>query len=205
MGYALTAIGIGLLLLGYPTYLGVKAYKLPRIYDITTDPITPPEFAALARLRRDANTAIYAGLAAAEEQRNAYPDIEPLEVEATPLIAYQVTLAVITKRKWLVIDPRPPDRGREGRIEAVSRSLLLGFRDDVVVRIRAAGDGSRIDVRSSSRYGSFDFGANAARVRSLVEEIDDAISAKKPEPIAAPPKKAKQPQAKSNQPQSGRR
>src|SRR5262249_35255810 len=56
MGYALTAIAIGLSLIAYPAYLGVKAYRLPWIYDITTDPIDPPRFEALARIRpRDAN------------------------------------------------------------------------------------------------------------------------------------------------------
>ena len=44
----------------------------------------------------------------------------------------------------------------------------MGFRDDVVVRVRAEPDGARIDARSSSRYGTFDFGTNAARIRRLM-------------------------------------
>ena len=76
---AVTALLIGLALLAYPLYLGVKAYRLPAIYDITTDPIDPPRFEVIARLRpRDANPVTYAGLYAAEQQRAAYPDIEPL-------------------------------------------------------------------------------------------------------------------------------
>jgi hypothetical protein len=79
----------------------------------------------------------------------------------------------------------------------VARTLIMGFRDDVVVRVRGGEDGSRIDVRSSSRYGSFDFGSNAARVRSLINDIDDAVGDQKPEvpvlpakkPVAAQPKK----------------
>src|SRR5262249_53201245 len=63
------------------------------------------------------------------------------------------------------------------------------------------GPGSRVDVRSSSRYGSFDFGTNAARVRNLIDDIDDAIGAQKPEPAAAPAsKKGKGPQSKAGQP-----
>jgi uncharacterized protein (DUF1499 family) len=202
MGYALTAIFIGVALLAYPAYLGVVAYRLPWIYDITTDPIDPPRFEALARIRpRDANPVIYAGLSAAEQQRNAYPEIESLEQDAGPQAAYDATLAVITKRKWNIVARRPPERGREGRIEAVARTPIMGFREDVVVRVRADGQGSRIDVRSSSRYGSFDFGTNAARVRNLVDDIDDAVGSQKPEQPATPaPKKAKAPPAKSNQP-----
>ena len=202
IGYALTAIFIGVALLAYPAYLGVVAYRLPWIYDITTDPIDPPRFEALARIRpRDANPIIYAGLSAAEHQRNAYPEIEPLEEDASPQAAYDATLAVITKRKWNIVARRPPERGREGRIEAVARTPIMGFREDVVVRVRADGQGSRVDVRSSSRYGSFDFGTNAARVRNLIDDIDDAVGSQKPEQPATPvPKKAKAPPSKSNQP-----
>jgi uncharacterized protein (DUF1499 family) len=209
MGYALTAIAIGVGLLAYPAYLGVVAYRLPWIYDITTDPIDPPRFEALARIRpRDANPIIYAGLSAAEQQRNAYPEIEPLEEDASAQAAYDAALAVVTKRKWNIVARRPPERGREGRIEAVARTPIMGFREDVVVRVRADGPGSRIDVRSSSRYGSFDFGTNATRVRGLVDDIDDVIGSQKPEQPATPaPKKAKAkgPPPKGNQPSSRQR
>jgi uncharacterized protein (DUF1499 family) len=206
MGYALSAIGIGAALLAYPAYLGVKAYRLPMIYDVTTDPFDPPRYEALARIRpRDANPVIYSGLATAEKQQAAYPEIEPLEEDATPLAAYTAALAVVTKRRWRIVDQRPPQPPRrEGRIEAVARTLIMGFREDVVVRIRPNEDGARIDVRSSSRYGSFDFGANAARIRSLVDDIDDAIGEQKPERPATPPPK-KKPAAKVKRDQTSNR
>ena len=85
MGAALAAMAIATLLLGYPAYLGIQAYNLPLIYDITTDPIDPPRYDTLARVRpRDANPIVYAGLYAAELQREAYPDIEPLTDNDTP-------------------------------------------------------------------------------------------------------------------------
>src|SRR5207247_3423599 len=85
IGAALTAIFISLALLAYPAYLGVRAYRLPWIYDITTDPIDPPRYEALARLRpREGNPVAYAGLYAAEQQRTAYPDIGPLGTNANP-------------------------------------------------------------------------------------------------------------------------
>ena len=74
-GMALTALLIGIAMLAYPAYFGVKGYRLPAIADITTDPIDPPRFEAIARLRpREANPIVYAGLRAAELQRAAYPD-----------------------------------------------------------------------------------------------------------------------------------
>ena len=75
---AVTALFLGLALIAYPLYTGFKAYRLPAIYDVTTDPIDPPRFEAIARLRpRDANPVTYAGLYTAEQQRIAYSDIEP--------------------------------------------------------------------------------------------------------------------------------
>ena len=77
----MTAIFIGAALLAYPAYLGYKAYTLPPIYDITTDVLDPPAFDAVRRLRsRATNPAQYAGLYAAEQQREAYPDVTPLEL-----------------------------------------------------------------------------------------------------------------------------
>jgi uncharacterized protein (DUF1499 family) len=199
-GHALAALFIGLALIAYPAYLAVKAYRVPEIADITTDPIDPPRFEAIARLRsRDTNPAEYAGLYVAEQQRAAYPDIEPFETASNVRALYDSALAVIKKRKWLVLDERPPLPGRrDGRIEAVARTPIMGFRDDVVVRVRANGSGSRLDVRSASRYGRTDFGTNAARVRSLIEDIDDGLEEEKPKP--AQKAKAGQLPAKAAQP-----
>jgi hypothetical protein len=211
-GHVVAALFIGAALIAYPLYLGVKASRLPPIYDITTDPIDPPQFDAIARLRpRDANPITYAGLYAAEQQHAAYPDIEPDDTTATPQDTYAAVMKVITKRKWRVVDSRPPQGPlprvidarasqsgvvRDGIIEAVARTPILGFRDDVVVRIRPTIDGARIDVRSASRYGRHDLGTNAKRVRSLIDDIDDVLSTPQPEKKPAPPPK---PAGKGNQ------
>jgi uncharacterized protein (DUF1499 family) len=194
-GEAATGLLIGLALIAYPLYLGVKAYRLPAIYDVTTDPIDPPRFEAIARIRpRDANPVTYAGLYTAEQQRVAYSDIEPDLTTASPQEAYDAVLKVITKRKWHVVDARPPQATapRDGLIEAIARTPILGFRDDVAVRVRATREGARIDVRSASRYGRHDLGTNAARVRALIEDVDDVLAqpnkGEKAEKQPAPPK-----------------
>jgi uncharacterized protein (DUF1499 family) len=195
VGEAVTGLLIGLALIAYPAFLGVKAYRLPAIYDITTDPIDPPKFEAIARLRpRDANPVAYAGLYTAEQQRVAYSDIEPDLVTASPQEAYNAVLKVIAKRKWHVVDARPPQANapRDGLIEAIARTPILGFRDDVAVRVRPTQEGSRIDVRSASRYGRHDLGANAARVRALIDDVDDMLTAP-----AKPEKPEKQPPQQS--------
>jgi Protein of unknown function (DUF1499) len=201
---ATTAFLIGFALIAYPLYLGVKARNLPAIYDITTDPIDPPQFDAIARLRpRDANPVTYAGLYTAEQQHNAYADIEPDDTNSSAQEAYDAAMKVITRRKWRVVDARPPQAplpvptprnvaiqaspARDGIIGAVARTPILGFRDDVVVRIRSTADGARIDVRSASRYGRHDLGSNAARVRNLIDDIDTVLATPQPQKKQAPP------------------
>jgi hypothetical protein len=201
---AATALLIGLVLIAYPLYLGVRARNLPAIYDITTDPIDPPQFDAIARLRpRDANPVTYAGLYTAEQQHNAYADIEPDDTNSSAQEAYDAAMKVITKRKWRVVDAHAPQAlppvptprnvaiqaspARDGIIEAVARTPILGFRDDVVVRVRATADGARIDVRSASRYGRHDLGSNAARVRNLIDDIDTVLATPQPQKKQAPP------------------
>ena len=70
----------------------------------------------------------------------------------------------------MINQPTGPGRfaaDEQGRIEATASTPYVGFKDDVVIRIQAAGDGSLVDVRSKSRIGKGDMGVNAARVREF--------------------------------------
>jgi uncharacterized protein (DUF1499 family) len=199
MSRILVAIVIDAVVLAYPAYLALQYRKLPAIHDITTDPIDPPRFEALARLRAGdgANTAVYAGLYSAEQQRLAYPDIEPLQIEIPVDRAYAITLQLVNKRKWLVIDERAPAPPRRiGRIEAVARTPIMGFREDVSIRVVPDGDlDSRVDIRSSSRYFESDLGSNAARVTKFIDDLSTAAEAdaQKPAKKVAPPPPPKAP------------
>lgn len=192
----LFALLLSALILAYPAYLFYQYKVLPPIHDITTDPINPPAFDALARLRAGdgVNAGVYSGLYSAELQRAAYPDVEPVNLDLQPQKAYDIVHRLVVRRKWLIVDERPPQPPqRIGRIEAVARTPVMGFREDVSIRIVPSGDGSRVDLRSSSRYFDHDFGSNAARLTKLIDDlhqiVDDAAPAKK---ILAPA----QPQAK---------
>ncbi len=180
----LTALLLSVLILAYPAYLAYKYKTLPPIHDITTDPIDPPRFDALARLRtgEGVNSPAYAGLYSAELQRAAYPDIEPISLDVSPQKAYNVLLQLVTRRKWLIIDERPPQPPQNiGRIEAVARTPIMGFREDVSIRVVPYDDGSRVDIRSSSRYFEHDFGSNAARITKLTDDLNEIIDNAKPE------------------------
>jgi hypothetical protein len=175
-GKAVIGILLGFSLLPYPAYLGYRAYTSPALSDVTTDLADPPRYEIIARLRGPDSNEMPQVQAA--KQRGAYPDLVTLEVASAPAVAFDATLAVVAKRKWRIVDAQPPlSSHRDGIIEAVSRSAVMGFRDYIVIRIRGGGKVARIDMRSSARYPLLDLGGeNAARVRLLLEDIEEAVS-----------------------------
>lgn len=199
MSRILLAFLIDALVLAYPAYLVLQYRRLPPIHDITTDPTDPPRFRALSRLRTGddgTNTAVYAGLYSAELQRKAYPDIEPVSVELPVDRTFAIVLRLVNKRKWLIIDERPPRLPRDiGTIEAVARTPIMGFREDVAIRVQPDGDDSRVDIRSSSRYFESDLGSNAARVSKFTDDLNAAAQAESLKPVRKPPPPPSPPKA----------
>ena len=158
---ALVAVAPPLILLG-------QAKAVPPIHDITTDVADPPAFVALLEVRdKSPNGAAYGGPAIAAQQQKAYPEVKPLVIAAPPREAMQKALDAARSMGWEV---RASDTA-SGRLEATATTAWFGFKDDVVVRIRPEGKGSRIDVRSVSRVGVSDIGANAKRIREFLSRL----------------------------------
>jgi len=135
---------------------------LPAINDITTDPDDPPRFEAARELAGEDTT--YPGESFARRQEAAYPDLAPIRLDAPPARALERAERAARELGWAVVDVEP----EAGRLEAYDTSTIFRFVDDVVVRVRAAPEGgSRVDVRSRSRDGQGDLGANARRIRAL--------------------------------------
>jgi hypothetical protein len=134
-----------------------RVKTLPYINDITTDTETPPQFSP---------SRPYEGHFA-ELQRIGYPDLGPLELAVPPAQAFARAQAAARDLGWEIVGL---DEGA-GRIEAVATTLWFGFKDDIVVRVAPAGAGSRIDVRSKSRVGRSDLGANARRIREFLGRL----------------------------------
>src|SRR5436190_14093134 len=128
---------------------------VPSIHDITTDPDNPPAFVAVVPLREAAsgNPAAYEGPRIAEQQRQAYSDIVPLNVAMAPGPAFNRALDTAQRLGWAIVAADDA----AGRIEASEKTRWFGFTDDIVIRITPSGAGSRIDLRSSSRLGRSDF------------------------------------------------
>lgn len=168
VGIAAVALGLGLAAATPPLLLLAQARRVPPIHDITTDTIDPPDFVALLETRRQApNGFRHGGAEIAAQQRKAYPDIQPLTLGTSPRETVQRALEAARAMGWEValVDPVA------GRIEATATTTWFGFRDDVVIRVRPNGPGSRVDVRSMSRVGRSDLGANARRVRELLARL----------------------------------
>ena len=165
---ALIGITIGVVLVVVPAYWLEKARRVPPIHDITTDIADPPGFASILPLRKNAsNPPAYGGPAIAAQQNRAYPDITPLELVVPPEAAFEMALAASRRMGWKIIDA---DRA-DGRIEAFDATFWFGFKDDIVIRVKKSGQGSRVDIRSVSRVGISDVGTNANRIRMFLREM----------------------------------
>jgi len=143
----------------------------PPIHDLTTNPDDPPSFVEAARHPDNAGrdlTYPHGGAKVIAEQRRAYPDLEPITLDLPPSEAFNAALRAAEKLGWTVAWAN----AELGTIEAYEISWAFRFVDDVAVRIRPRGSGSIVDVRSTSRVGISDLGANAARIRRFVEKLE---------------------------------
>jgi uncharacterized protein (DUF1499 family) len=151
-----------------PLYWMYQARSIPSINDITTDTANPPVFIAILPLRAGSRvSATYPGPATADVQRAGYPDIKPFIAPAAPAAAFEMALKTAREMGWEIV----ATDASSGRIEATATTPWFGFKDDVVVRVTRDGQGSRIDVRSLSRVGKGDLGANARRIRSYLAKM----------------------------------
>jgi uncharacterized protein (DUF1499 family) len=166
---SLAGLALGAAVAALPYSYLRSARNVPPIHDISTDLEQPPGFVDTLALRAGApNTAAYGGENIARQQRQAYPDVGPAILDVPPSEAFDRALSAARDLDWEIVAAVP----EEGRIEATDRTFWFGFRDDVVVRVRSADGGSRVDVRSVSRVGRSDVGTNARRVRRFLQRVE---------------------------------
>lgn len=169
---SIVAVLIGLpvfVLLAFSTY-GLMAY--PRVNDVTTDAADPPRFWSTDHPHPDRLKG-----AAAEAARGSYADLASRAYHLDAEHAFAIARTLVEERGWQANLFVPPDDGQgTGRIEATARTLLFRFPDDIAIRIVGSENGSRVDLRSVSRYGVADLGANARRVRAFLRDFDAAVA-----------------------------
>ena len=170
-----------------------KVASLPFIHDITTDTQNVPTFTNAILSERakvtGVNTVDYVGKKARTAERDAdgkpvmklvsvlqtqtkaYADIRSLILEDEPDVVFGEAKAAAKRLGWAL----KSENVEAGIIEATDTTFWYGFEDDVVIRIRPSeGGGSVLDVRSVSRIGGSDIGANAARIRKFLAIITKA-------------------------------
>ena len=151
-----------------------QAGDIPPIHDISTDIGNPPAFSERMRALREAggarNPPDYDGKSVGQAQRQAYPDIETLSLDHSSEQVFMLAQQVARQIGWEIVDTDPDT----GRIEAVDTTRWFRFKDDIVIRITARGYTTYVDVRSKSRVGMSDMGANATRIRLFLDTLERA-------------------------------
>lgn len=149
--------------------------SVPRINDITTDTTNPPVFQVASSLPANAGRDMtYPGETFAVQQRAGYADLTGLSLTESP---DQVFLKVQDVARsidgWEVTGVEPTRRALEG----VATSKLFRFQDDFVIEVRPGNaGGSQVEMRSKSRVGRGDVGANAARIRMFFARLKAAAT-----------------------------
>jgi uncharacterized protein (DUF1499 family) len=106
--------------------------------------------------------------------REFYKKLAPLRVSAPPEAVFQQALVLAREQpRWQVTVVDPQARTFEG----VAESRVFRFHDDFVVRVRPDGQGTRVDMRSKSRVGKGDLGANAERIDQFLQALASRVGA----------------------------
>ncbi|MBU1212297.1 MAG: DUF1499 domain-containing protein [Alphaproteobacteria bacterium] len=171
---------VAIAIVGWPLASLPTIRALPEINDVTTDTQAPPQFAALAAMRPPgANRADYPGEVFAAPQRQAYPDLKPLLINRSVAEAYDVSVDAVSRLGMTSVSEIPPgdEAPATGLIEAVDRTMIWGFYDDIAIRVVGNQLTAQVDVRSASRYGRHDLGRNATRLREILAEIVSRLEA----------------------------
>jgi len=157
-----------------PIQQAMVARSVPAIHDISTDLSDPPRFsAAMMVARNDAsNPPEYAGAETAQKQQQAYPQIQSLRLTADSSEVFAQARKLVEANGWQLVQANPAS----GIIEASDTSWWFGFVDDVVIRVQQDGTDSIVDMRSKSRIGRSDIGANARRIDAFLQQLQNQFS-----------------------------
>lgn len=158
------------LIVAAPTILTMLSGSgVPRIHDITTDIDNPPEFKAVLALRTHTDNTLdrKSPENLTQLQQEAYPALKPLLLDRSRDIVFTQALQLAKSHGWKIAAASAD----KGTIEATATTPIMAFKDDVVIRIQSVEDKTRVDMRSVSRVGLSDLGANAARIQQFMNEL----------------------------------
>lgn len=176
-----TAVGF----IGFVLSYIMTAQSLPAIHDITTDLADPPKFVALT-VRADnwdkipgADDDDMRGMNPRQRwatlHQEAFSDIRSVRIDEPVAQVIEKAKRLAEDRGWKIVSVD----AAAGHLEATETVSLFRFKDDVVIRARAAENGaaSIIDMRSVSRVGVHDLGVNSKRVRRFLSDLSGTTTA----------------------------
>jgi uncharacterized protein (DUF1499 family) len=169
------------LLLAYPAYLVQQIMRLPRLSDIATDLADPPNFSLSreALAARGGATPPSVAIARRKAQLKAYPQIQPILLDLDAPEAFDDAVKAVTATGWKIVEQSPPGgRSGLGHIDAIATSFILGFPSDITLRLRPLAGQTRIDIRSVSRFGPYDFGANPRNIANFEAALTAVVDKK---------------------------
>ena len=143
---------------------------MPPIHNISPDTENPPQFDKIVAIRSaaQANPLAYDAAALAPQQPAAYPWVKPLTLMAPVDEVVDRAEAVMRDMGLEIVSSNKTT----GLVEATATTFWFGFKDDVAVRVQPAADGgTQVDLRSVSRVGQSDLGANAARIGEILKGL----------------------------------
>jgi uncharacterized protein (DUF1499 family) len=101
-----------------------------------------------------------------------FPELKLRRYEAPPALLFDIARRAVQGLKWEVVSM---DESK-GEIKAVVTTKVWKFQDDITIQIQPAQpSGNWLWVRSSSRVGKGDLGANTRHVMDLVKYVNDTV------------------------------
>jgi uncharacterized protein (DUF1499 family) len=166
-GRALRGAVLGAVILALIAGSAGSARGLPAINDITTNPDDPPIFVFAGQLPGNQGRDLSYPVDFAAKQRAGYPDLAPIRLAMSVPDASQQCVRAAESLGWVITISNPID----GTMEATETSRIFHFVDDIAVRLRVDGATTVVDVRSKSRVGRGDMGANARRIEAFRKQL----------------------------------
>jgi hypothetical protein len=177
--------------------IAAASFIYPRVTDVATDPQTPPELVGPASRPS-------AAAATGEGDETPYPDLRPHFYAQPPAAVYEAARQIVEERGWEIVGNMPPASASgtapaiagggvisipsdAAILQAVAPTPVVGFLDDVAIRLLPDAGGTRVDMRSASRIGRHDLGQNARRIRRFFSDLDAALQPDPNAPVLRPP------------------
>jgi len=157
------------------TFSAVAWAVFPPLNEVSTDLETPPAFLSGVR-PADALPVSDNLVAQAEKQLAAWPQLGSRRYDGSPDNILKAVLLVIKAENWTVAGQKgETGEDTELLVQAVARTLIMGFVSDVVIRLADEGDTTFVDIRAASRYLRRDFGTDARLAMKFMDALDAEV------------------------------